>query len=60
MSEDNKTVRFTAVSSKSHSVMAGEMADELKSIIYNYADSIPLPLAIGVLRIVEFEILNNT
>lgn len=51
--------RFTAVASKPHAVMAGDLADEIKSAIYRYADKIPLAIALGVLRIVEHEILND-
>jgi len=45
-------------SKKSHCVIAAAMADEIKKIIYEYSDEIPLALAIGALRIVEKEILD--
>jgi hypothetical protein len=47
-----------AVASKPHAQLAGEMADEIKAVIYAYEQKIPLALAIGVLRIVEKEILD--
>ena len=50
-------VRFRAIASKPHAEMAGEMADEIKEVIYKYEQKVPLALAIGVLRIVEKEIL---
>ncbi len=50
--------RFMAVASKPHAQLAGEMADEIKAVIYAYENRIPLALAIGVLRIVEKEILD--
>lgn len=50
---------FMCKASKSHSVIAGEMADDIKKVIYEYSDKIPLALAIGVLRIVEREIIDN-
>jgi hypothetical protein len=51
--------RFMSIASKSHSHIAAEMADDIKQAIYKHADKIPLALAIGVLRIVETEILNE-
>lgn len=50
--------RFMTVASKPHAQLAGEMADEIKAVIYAYEQRIPLALAIGVLRIVEKEILD--
>ncbi|AAZ97162.1 hypothetical protein Tbd_1209 [Thiobacillus denitrificans ATCC 25259] len=50
--------RFMAVASKPHAQLAGEMADEIKAVVYAYEQRIPLALAIGVLRIVEKEILD--
>lgn len=50
---------FMCKSGKSHSAIAGEMADDIKKVIYEYSDKIPLALAIGVLRIVEREIIDN-
>ena len=50
---------FMATASKPNAVLAGEMADEIKAIIYAYEQRIPLALAIGVLRIVEKEILDS-
>lgn len=51
--------KFMAVASKPHAQLAGEMAGEIKAVIYAYEQKIPLALAIGVLRIVEKEILEQ-
>jgi hypothetical protein len=51
--------KFMAFSSKSHAQIAGEMGSEISDVIYKYAEKIPLALAIGVLRIVEKEILDE-
>ena len=51
--------RFMAVSSKPHAEIAGALADEIKTAIYKYEGQIPLALAIGVLRIVEKELLDD-
>lgn len=65
MSEDRaiasstSPIKFMAIASKPHALMAAEMADAIKGIIYGYADKVPLALAIGVLRIVEREILDE-
>ena len=56
---ESSVSKFTSVASKPHAVMAGDLADEIKAAIYRYADKIPLAAAIGVLRIVEHEILDN-
>ena len=37
--------------------IAGEMADKVKAVIYEYSDKVPLALAIGVLEIVKIEIM---
>jgi len=50
---------FMAVASKPHAQIAGELAQTIKDLIYEQADRIPLALAIGVLRIVEKEILDE-
>ena len=51
--------RFTAVASKPHAEIAGALADELKAAIFKYEDRIPLALAVGVLRIVEQELIDG-
>jgi len=51
--------KFTAVASKPHAQIAGELGEAIKKLIYEQADKIPLALAIGVLRIVEKEILDE-
>ena len=53
-------VIFITASSKPHYQIAGEMAEDVKRIIYEYADKIPLALAIGVLRIVEKELMDES
>ena len=49
--------RFMAIASKSHCEIAGDLAQQIKALIYAHSDKIPLALAIGVLRIVEQEII---
>lgn len=51
--------KFIAIASKPHSQIAGDMAQKIKDVIYEYSDQIPLALAIGVLKIVEKEILDD-
>jgi hypothetical protein len=51
--------KFRALVGKSHYAIADEMADEIKAAIYKHSDKIPLALAMGVIRIVEQEILDN-
>lgn len=50
---------FISKAGKPHAQLAGEMAEEIKSVIYSYEQRVPLALAIGVLRIVEKEIMDN-
>ena len=60
MAEHKTDVRkIMAVASKPHAAIAGALADELKAAIFRYEGQIPLALAIGVLRIVEKELLDN-
>ena len=42
-----------------HAAIAGTLADEIKAAIFKYEGQIPLALAIGVLRIVEKELLDD-
>jgi hypothetical protein len=51
--------RFMAVASKSHCQIAGELAQQIKGLLYTYSDRIPLALAVGVLQIVEKELLDE-
>lgn len=52
--------KFTAFAAKSHRLIAGDLADDIKTTIYRYAHlHIPLALVIGVLRIVEKELLDE-
>ena len=51
--------RFMSIASKPHAQIAGDMAEEIKAVIYKHAGAIPLALAIGVLRIVERELLED-
>ncbi len=57
--DKTEPVRFMAIASKSHSIIAAEIANDIKAVIYKHADKIPLALAIGVLKIVEKEILDD-
>ncbi len=38
---------------------AGEMADKIMAVVYEYSDRIPLALAIGVLEIVKTEVMDG-
>ena len=40
-------------------VVAGEMSEKIKAVIYEYADRVPLALTIGVLEIVKIEVIND-
>ena len=51
--------RFIALASKPHAHIAGALADEIKATIYRHAGKVPLALVIGVLRIVEKELLDD-
>ena len=51
--------KFMAIASKPHAAIAGTLADEIKAAIYKYEGQIPLALAVGVLRIVEKELLDD-
>jgi len=51
--------KFASIASKSHSVIAAEMADEIRAVIYSHSGKIPLALAVGVLRVVEQEIIDD-
>lgn len=59
MTDKTDPWKFGCIASKPHAIIAGEMADAIKEVIYSYSDKIPLALAIGVLRIVEKEILDS-
>lgn len=48
-----------SVVGKPHAVLAGEMADAVKEVVHSYANRVPLATAIGVLRIVELELLEE-
>lgn len=39
--------------------LAGEMAERIKGVVYEYTGRVPVAAAIGVLRIVEREILDE-
>jgi len=38
---------------------AGEMAEKIKAVIYEFSDRVPLALALGVLRVVEHELIED-
>lgn len=42
---------------KTNADSAGELEERIKDLIHEYDDQIPLALAIGVLRIVESELI---
>jgi len=46
-------------SSKSHCEIAGTIAGDISTTISKYDGQIPLALAVGVLRVVEAELLKN-
>lgn len=47
------------LASKRAAHKAAEMCEEIKTVIYSYSEEMPLALAIGVLKIVEKEILDD-
>lgn len=51
--------KFIAVASKPHAAIAGELANAIKTEVYRYADRIPLALAVGVLAIVQKELIDE-
>ena len=51
--------KFMAVTNKANSELAGELAARVSELVHEYDDRIPLALAIGVLRIVEGELIKN-
>lgn len=55
----NDPHRFMSIASKPHAQIAAELAMTIKTSIYEYSDRIPLALVIGVLRIVEKELLDE-
>lgn len=55
----NKPTLFMSRANEKNCEIAGEMADKIKEIIYEYEDQIPLVLALGVLRVVEIELTND-
>lgn len=50
---------FMAKASKTNANIAAEMADDIKEVIFRYDGTIPLALVVGVLRIVEREIIDS-
>jgi len=51
--------RFMHLATKQQCVAAAEMANDIKAVVYKHADTIPVALAIGVLRIVEYDIIKE-
>lgn len=51
-----KTTLFMSWANQTNCEIAGEMAEKIKEIIYEYSEQIPLVMALGVLRVVEIEI----
>ena len=50
---------FMTQASKREALMAADMADQIKEVIYDYAGKVSLALAVGVLRVVEREIMDD-
>ena len=50
---------FMTKASKCEALMAADMADEIKEVIYGYAGKVSLALAVGGLRVVEREIMDD-
>lgn len=51
--------RFMSIASKTHIQIAGDMAEEIKAVVYKHAGAVPLALVLGVLRIVERELMDE-
>lgn len=51
--------KFMALANKSHCQIAGTLGQQIKDLIYEQSDKIPLALAVGVLRIVEQELIDE-
>lgn len=49
---------FEGGGQKAHEA-AGELADRVKALVYEYADKMPVATAIGVIEVVKIEILNE-
>ena len=58
MVKPTNPVVFIAQGSKTQAQLAAKMADDIKAVIYGYEELVPLALAVGVLRIVEREIVD--
>ena len=48
--------RFAHQESKSQALKAEEMLNQIKDVVYEYAEIVPLALAVGVLDIAKDEI----
>jgi len=48
---------FMNKAAKAQCILAADMAEELSLVISSYVDKVPLALAVGVLRIVEKELM---
>jgi len=51
--------KFMAVTNKANAELAGELATKISELVHEYDDRVPLALAIGVLRIVENELIKE-
>lgn len=51
---------LNAVTRKTHREIAGELAQQIKDLIHTQSGRIPLALVIGVLRIVEKELMDES
>ena len=56
---DHKRFTILRGSGKPAHDLTGEMAERVKAIIYEYAGRVPVAAAIGVLTIVQREILDE-
>lgn len=49
----------TATTNRPHTELAAEMCDRIKTVVYEYADRVPLALAVGVVEIVKMELMED-
>lgn len=58
MTSIERPALFMARANEKNCEIAGEMADRITEIIFEYRDQIPFVMALGVLRAVEIEIVS--
>lgn len=59
MADKTEPHLFMARANKKNCLIAAEMANEIKGVMHKYDEQIPLVLALGVLRIVERELIDS-